>query len=68
MKTPPVELVSPRRRTFSVKAQDVNWLPWSEWMTVPGPEGREAPALAKASLTKAASQRRSMAQPTTLRE
>jgi hypothetical protein len=24
--------MSPRRRTFSVKAQEVNWVPWSEWI------------------------------------
>jgi len=63
-----MELTSPRRRTFSLKAQEVNWVPWSEWMTVPGLVDLESLALAKASLTKTASQRRSMAQPTTFLE
>ena len=63
-----MELTSPRRRTFSVKAHEVNWVPWSEWITVEGDVVLEPPALARASLTRAASQRRSMAQPTTLRE
>src|SRR5665213_955250 len=63
-----MELTSPRRRTFSVNIHEVNWLPWSEWMTVPGVVGLELLALARASLTKTASQRRSMAQPTALRE
>jgi hypothetical protein len=62
-----MELVSPSCRTFSVKAQDVNWLPWSEWMIV-DVDDRDERALATASLTNAVSQRRSMAQPTTLRE
>jgi hypothetical protein len=31
-----MELMSPRRRTFSVNAHDVNWVPWSEWTTVSG--------------------------------
>src|SRR5688572_16318251 len=63
-----MEETRPWRRTFSVNAQDVNSLPWSEWMTVPGRDGREPWALARASLTRAEPQRRSMAQPTTLRE
>ena len=37
-------------------------------MTAPGEVGLDELALARASLTRAASQRRSMAQPTTLRE
>ena len=51
-----------------MKAHDVNWLPWSEWMTGPASLVVDACALARASLTSAVSQRRSMAQPTTLRE
>ncbi len=62
-----MELTSPKRRTFSVNAHEVNWLPWSEWMTVPGLVDLDELALAKASLTRAASQRRSIAQPTALR-
>jgi len=31
-----MELLSPSRRTLSVNAHDVNWEPWSEWMTVAG--------------------------------
>jgi len=63
-----MELTRPRRRTFSVKAQEVNWLPWSECMTVEGDVGLEAPAFWRASLTNTASQRRSIAQPTTFLE
>jgi hypothetical protein len=63
-----MELSRPRRRTFSVKAHEVNWLPWSEWITVDADVVLDSPALDKASLTKSASQRRSMAQPTTLLE
>ena len=51
-----------------MNAQEVNWLPWSEWMTVPGDVVLERWALVSASLTNTASQRRSMDQPTTLRE
>ena len=51
-----------------MKAHEVNWLPWSEWTTVEGDVGLEAPALARASFTSAASQRRSIAQPTTFLE
>jgi hypothetical protein len=29
-----MELMRPNRRTFSVKAHEVNWDPWSEWMIV----------------------------------
>ena len=43
--TVPIELISPRRRTFSVP----------EWMTVDGDVGLDAEALARASLTNAAS-------------
>jgi hypothetical protein len=43
-------------------------LPWFEWMTVLAEVFLGAPALARASLTRAASQRRSMAQPTTFLE
>jgi hypothetical protein len=32
--TVPIELTRPRRRAFSVKAHEVYWLPWSEWITV----------------------------------
>src|SRR5215469_4731319 len=66
--TVPIELTRPRRRTFWVKAHEVYWLPWSEWMTVLAEIFLVAPALARASLTRAASQRRSMAQPTTFLE
>ena len=51
----------------SLKPQDVNWLPWSEWMIEPGPVVRDSLAMTTASLTSAVSQRRSMAQPTTRR-
>jgi len=64
----PIEPKSPRRRTFSENAHEVNWGPWSEWMTVDGDVILVPAAMERASLTKTASQRRSMAQPTTLRE
>jgi hypothetical protein len=31
----PIEGSSPERLARSVKAQDVNWVPWSEWISVP---------------------------------
>jgi len=54
-------------RTSSLKPHEVNWLPWSEWMTDAMPMARDSLAMLSASLTSAVSQRRSMAQPTTLR-
>ena len=54
-------------RMSSLKPQEVNWLPWSEWMIEPVPIGRDSLAMTTASLTRAVSQRRSMAQPTTRR-
>ena len=51
-----------------MKAQEVNCTPWSEWITVVGEVTLVPAAMDSASLTKADSGRRSMAQPTTLRE
>jgi hypothetical protein len=62
-----MELMRPSRRAFSVKAHEVNCEPWSEWMIVEDDKGLESLALFMASITRADSQRRSMAQPTTLR-
>jgi hypothetical protein len=36
-----MELMRPSRRTFSVKAHEVKWKPWSEWMIVEGDDGLE---------------------------
>src|ERR1700730_14856200 len=54
--TVPIEPMSPRRRTFSVKAQDVNWGPWSEWITVVPDVGLVVAAMDSASFTRADSQ------------
>jgi hypothetical protein len=51
-------------RISSLKPQDVNWLSWSEWITVPGLLVHDSLAMTTASFTSAVSHRRSIAQPT----
>jgi hypothetical protein len=51
-----------------VKAQDPNWTPWSEWMTVPGAGRRVAMAMPRALLVGAAVGAESIDHPTTRRE
>ena len=52
-----------------MKAQEVNWTPWSEWITVP-PVGlsRLSIAMPRALVTSAAVGAASIDQPTTRRE
>jgi hypothetical protein len=50
-----------------VKAQEVNWVPWSEWITV-AVGLRWAIAIPRALVTSAAFGLESMDQPTTRRE
>ena len=65
--TEPIEGTSPESSARLVNAQDVNRVPWSEWITVPsGP--RPSMAMPRASVTRPAVATESMDQPTTRRE
>ena len=60
---------SPDSFARRVKAHEVNWTPWSEWITVPGGSGERLPvAMLGAFVARAAVWEESMDQPTTRRE
>lgn len=50
-----------------VKAQEVNWVPWSPWMIAPGDGRRESMAMPRAFVARSERWAVSMAQPTTRR-
>jgi hypothetical protein len=52
----------------SLKARDVNWLPWSQCMTVPAVGLRFLTAIPSALVTSEVAWRLSIDQPTTRRE
>jgi hypothetical protein len=51
--TVPIESMRPESSARLVNAQDVNWVPWSEWMTVPS-GWRLSIAMPRALVTRAA--------------
>jgi hypothetical protein len=51
-----------------VKAQEVNWPPWSEWIRVPSLGVRESMAMPSALVTSTAVWAESIDHPTTRRE
>ncbi len=50
-----------------VKAQEVNWVPWSPWMIAPGEGRRESMAMPRALVARSARCAVSIAHPTTRR-
>ena len=64
----PIEGTSPESRARRVNAHDVNWVPWSEWISAPGEGRRLEIALPSAFVTSAAVGEGSIDQPTTRRE
>ena len=66
--TEPIEGSSPESTARSVNAQEVNWVPWSLWITVSPTTGlRLSIAMPNALVTIEAVGRESMDQPTTRR-
>jgi hypothetical protein len=64
--TEPIEGTSPESSARLVNAQDVNCVPWSEWITVPSGR-RPSMAIPGALVTRAALATESIDQPTTRR-
>jgi hypothetical protein len=64
----PIDGTSPEAFARRVNAHEVNWVPWSEWIYVPGFGSREVMAIPSALVTSAAVGDASIDQPTTRRE
>jgi hypothetical protein len=64
----PIDGRSPDRLARSVNTQDVNWVPWSEWISVPDAGRRPWMAMPRALVARVADAEVSIDQPTTRRE
>ena len=64
----PIEGTTPESRARRVNAQEVNWVPWSEWISAPGEGLRFSIAMPRALVTREAVGDESIDQPTIRRE